>query len=256
MKQPHDIGKLMHLYLDEIDPGEGTDTADFLIKATAQRLIATNGFNCVPVMVKETGRDRYQVIGPAFIYAVAVEAGLDRLWCIITDDSDETLELTQLLLKESMPKLNLSKASRAEIKAALEYAIEQPGSTLKSIKLATALNRIDEAPRQYWQTLAPITKLKCGITATKLSALEEIFYLTPEPEPKPEPKPKAPAKTKAAKPKAAAAAKPPAAENASTQNLNALTVGELRTMAKQRGLSLPSKTTKPKLIAALQQTAP
>ncbi|NET40348.1 MAG: hypothetical protein F6K19_51865 [Cyanothece sp. SIO1E1] len=46
------------------------------------------------------------------------------------------------------------------------------------------VNRIDESPRQYWDSLQPITKLGCRITAgKKLKALEQIFYLSPEPIP-------------------------------------------------------------------------
>jgi hypothetical protein len=83
-----------------------------------------------------------------------------------------------------MPKINLSKASRDEIMAALRYLIEQPGSVLKTVKLAVATNRIDEAPRQYWKNFDPITNLKCGITkGKKLDALKQVFYLTPQPMP-------------------------------------------------------------------------
>jgi Rho termination factor, N-terminal domain len=45
--------------------------------------------------------------------------------------------------------------------------------------------QFDEAPRQEWKNLNPITKLNCGITAgKKIKALEQVFYLTPQSESK------------------------------------------------------------------------
>ena len=38
MSSLSDIGNLMHLYLDDISPNEGTDAAEFLIKASAENL--------------------------------------------------------------------------------------------------------------------------------------------------------------------------------------------------------------------------
>lgn len=181
MDNPKDIGNLIHLYLDEIDPGKGTDAPEFLIKASAHLLNQKGGRNWIPIIVKETDEDQYEVIGNSFIYAVAEAAGLERVWCIIADDSGNTAELTRVLAGEEVPKINLSKASREDIMAGLEYLIEQPGSPLKSVKLAIATNRIDEAPRQYWKTLDPIVNLKCGITkGKKLDALKQVFYLLPQ----------------------------------------------------------------------------
>ena len=184
MSNLSDLGNLMHLYLDEIDPGEGSNSSEFLIKASADLLNQKGGRNWIPIIVKEIGKDKYEVIGNSFIYAVAEEAGLERVWSIVADDSEDTAEVTQVLAGEKMPKINLSKASRDEIMSALQYLIEQPGSALKTIKLPIATNRIDEAPRQYWKNFEPIVTLKCGITkGKKLDALKEVFYLTPQPLP-------------------------------------------------------------------------
>lgn len=184
MSNPNDVGNLMHLYLDEIEPDEGTNAPDFLIKASAHLLNQNGGRNWIPVIVKEIGEDKYQVVGNSFIYAVAEEAGLDRVWCIIADSSADTSEVIKVLAGEKIPKINLSMASRDEIMSALEYLISQPGSLLKSVNPAVATNRIDEAPRQYWKTLDPISNLKCGITkGKKLDALKQIFYLVPQPMP-------------------------------------------------------------------------
>ncbi len=184
MSNLSDVGNLMYLYRDEISPGEGTDAPEFLIKATAKALNNLGSRNWIPVIVKEIGEDKYEVIGNSFIYAAVEEAGLEKIWCIIADSSDETAKLIKILSGEETPKINLSTATRDEIKAGLQYLIEKPGSILKGVKLLVATNRIEEAPRQYWKNLEPIAALKCGITkGAKLNALKEIFYLTPQPMP-------------------------------------------------------------------------
>ena len=220
-----DIGNLMYLYLDDIDPGKGTNAPEFLIMAAGNILNTNEGRNWVPVIVKKTGEDQYEVIGNYFIYAVAEAAGLERLWCIIADSSQETTDITEILAREAIPKINLSTASRDEIKAALEYVIEQPGSLLKAVKLLVATNRIEESPRQYWETLEPITKLKCGITkGKKLDVLKQIFYLTPQPMP----------------------------DDISDPNvLKTLTSKELKNLAKKRGVKGYSKLTKSALVKLL-----
>ncbi|MGD1857416.1 MAG: Rho termination factor N-terminal domain-containing protein [Leptolyngbyaceae cyanobacterium] len=222
-----DIGNLKHLYLDEIEPGEATTAPAFLIQASAQVLNERCDRNWVPVIVKETGKDQYQVIGNSFVYAVAEEAGLERVWCVVADDSKEAAEVARVLSGEEIPRINLSKASRDEITAALRYLIELPDSALKRVKLPTATNRIDEAPRQYWNTLDPIANLKCGITrGKKLKALQSVFYLTPQPMPD--------------------VITDPAI-------LKSLTATELKKMAKKRGITGYSKMKKADLVNTLSE---
>lgn len=227
MSSLSDIGNLMHLYLEDIDPGEGTDAPEFLIKASAHLLNQKGGRNWIPVIVKETGEDQYEVIGNSFIYAVAEEAGLERVWCIIADDSEDAIETTKVLAGEKLPKINLSKASRDEIAAALQYLIEQPGSALKTVKLAVAVNRIEEAPRLYWKNFEPIVDLKCGITkGKKLDALKQVFYLTPQAMP----------------------------DNITDAGILAtMSTTELKKIAKQRGIAGISKMKKDALVEALIQ---
>lgn len=227
MSNPNDIGNLMHLYLDEIEPGDATHVSEFLIRASAHILSQSGGRNWIPVIVKEIDRDRYQVIGNSFIYAVAEEAGLDRVWCIIADDNLDTSESVKVLAGEKVPKINLSTASRDEIMSALDYLVSQPGSVLKTVQLSIATNRIDEAPRQYWKTLDPIVNLKCGITkGKKLDALKQVFYLVPQPMPD---------------------------QITDPSILKMLSIADLKMMAKKRGVVGISKMKKDDLIEVLSK---
>ena len=227
MSNLSDVGNLMYLDLEIIESKDEQAISEYLINATAEQLNTTNTRNWVPLVVKEIAEDRYQVIGNSFVYAVAEVAGLEKVWCIIADDSEETATVTKILAGEEIPKINLSTASGDDIKAALEYLVDRPATVLKRVKVPVAANRIDEAPRQYWQDFKPITKLKCGITAgKKVKALEQVFYLTPQAMPEDIKDPKV---------------------------LNTLTVAELKRLAKKRSLSGYSKFTKAKLVTLLSK---
>jgi len=224
-----DVGNLMCLDKDGINPGKGTNAPEFLIKVSAKALNESGGRNWVPVIVKETGEDQYEVIGNSFIFAVAEEAGLEKVWCIIADPSEQTSQVTKILAGESVPKVNLSTATRDEIQSALQYLIEKPNSELKGVKLAIATNRIDEAPRNQWKNFEPVTKLSCGITkGKKLEALKEVFYLTPQP----------------------TTSKPVI----DPETLKTLTVAKLKEMARERGIPGYSGKRKPDLINLLSKS--
>ncbi|UKP01517.1 Rho termination factor N-terminal domain-containing protein [Nostoc sp. UHCC 0870] len=225
------VGNLMHISMDKISLDERTDAPEFLIKASAKLLIEAGGRNSIPVVVAEIEEDKYKVIGNSFVYAIAKEAQLQRVWCIVTDASERTFNLTKILAGESIPKINLSTATRDEIQSALQYLIEKPNSALKGVNLASATNRIEEAPRQNWTNLDPIIKMKCGITkGKKLDALKEVFYLTPESIPEGD-----------------------TAEvvTDSDSSLKGLTITQLKDMAKRKGIPGYNKKKKQELITLL-----
>jgi len=227
MSNLSDVGNLMHLDLDLIEPNDVVVDSQYLIDATAKELSNSDARNWIPLIVREIAEDNYLVIGNNFIYAVAEAASLDKVWCIIADDSETTAKLSRMLAKEETPRINLSTASTDDIKAALEYLSQLPNSPLKKLNLLKATNRIDEAPRKYWQNFKPVTKLQCGITAgKKLTALEQVFYLTPEAIPD---------------------------DIKDIKLLNSLTTAELKKIAKKRNLSGYSKFSKAKLVGLLSQ---
>ena len=227
MSNLSDVGNLMYLDLELIEANESVTNSEYLIKATAQELSNSDARNWIPLVVKEIAEDSYQVIGNNFIYAVAEAAGFDKVWCIIADDSEVTAKLSRMLAREEIPRINLSTASTDEIKSALEYLTQLPDCPFKKLDILKATNRIDDAPRQYWQDLKPVANLKCGITAgKKVKFLEQVFYLTPEPIPD---------------------------DIKDVKLLNTMKVGELRKIAKKRKLAGYSKLSKAKMVNLLSQ---
>ena len=70
-----DVGNLMCLPFDEIEPGDPTDAHEYLIQAAAN-LLGSEGRNWIPLIVQEIGLEQYRVVGNAFVYAVAAAADL------------------------------------------------------------------------------------------------------------------------------------------------------------------------------------
>ncbi|MBN3891485.1 MAG: hypothetical protein HWQ43_20760 [Nostoc sp. JL31] len=173
------IGKLMHLNLTAIEPGEKFSESEFIIKAAAESILEADGRNWIPVIVKEIGDYKYQVVSNHFIYAVAQEAKLERAWCIVISPESQTIEQAKILAREVLPKVNLNTASRDNILAALKYLISEPSSALKGVDPIVATNRIAESNRETWFNFNPILTLKCGINrGKKLDALAKVFFLS------------------------------------------------------------------------------
>lgn len=184
------IGQLMHLPLESIDAEESIYESEFIVNAAADSILSTDGRNWIPIIVKEAGDYQYQVVANHFIYAVAQQANLERVWCIVIESDEKLIEQAKVLAKETTPKLNLATASGDSIVSALRYLEAQPGSPLKGVSINVAANRIEEADRSKWSDFNPITKLKCGITkGKKLDSLGKVFFITPPPPPPPPPEP-------------------------------------------------------------------
>lgn len=179
-----DIGNLVCLPFEEIEPGNPIDVHDLFLQEAVNSLRVSQR-NWVPLIVKESGVDQYKVVANTFVYAAIARSGLEEAWCIVADDSAETAEAASTLARDDLPRINLSKASRKQIEATLDYlAKHHPEHPLKGIQVRTATGKIYEASRKHWKTLNPITELKCGIgRGLKLEALGKVFYLEPEPLP-------------------------------------------------------------------------
>lgn len=192
MSKLSNIGHLMCLYLDYIDNKKNIEQPNFLVSATANLINQADGRNWLPLIVKKIGQDKYELIANSFGYQVAKEANLERVWCIIADDSGETSEISQILMGEKIPKINLSTASKEEISQAIEYLFSLPNSDLKTIVgykknpkqcRERIIEKISNSPlRKYWQNFKSIGDLKCGIgnKGKKLDEFTQVFYLTPQ----------------------------------------------------------------------------
>ncbi len=228
---PDPIGSLRYLPLNELEVLEESTAPEFAIVATARLWRQCGVSNCLPVVVRASAQVRYQVIGNAFVYAVAQKAGLERVWCIIVQIADHEVPLVRALAREAEPKLNLATATREEIAAALRHVALQPDSPLKSINVTNAVHRIDSAPRHAWRDHTPIADLKCGITpGKKLDALEQVFYVTPE--------------------------EIPQEEKTDTRKIpipELMTLGELKLLAKSLGIAGYSKLRRDELLLKISR---
>ena len=102
-----DIGNLVCLPFDEIEPGIETDAHDiFLDEAVISLRVSQR--NWLPLIVKEIDIDQYEVVANSFVYAALARAGLEKAWCIVVDDSDEVAKTSYLLARDCLPPINLS----------------------------------------------------------------------------------------------------------------------------------------------------
>jgi hypothetical protein len=185
-----EIGTLLPIRLEEIEPLISTKAHEFLITESAKAINEAKGHNWIPVIVKQTGIESFQAIANIFILLAAQKAGIDEVWCIVADDSATTQKSSQLLSQELTPKVDLATATRDEIKLALDYLINRSVNPLAGVRLATALDKIDGVSRQSWkESLKEVVALKCGITTgKKFDIFKEVFYITPQTPPPPPPK--------------------------------------------------------------------
>ena len=188
------IGKLMHLPLIGIKPGQEITEPEFLVSSAAEAILQANGRNWVPVIVQEIADYQYQAVSNHFVYAAAKKAQLERVWCIVIDPKPSNIEQANILTRETNPLVNLCTDSRDTILAALRYLQSEPGSPLKTktVDLIKVTDRILESDRETWADFNKLTKLKCGITKeNQLDCLKQVFYCKPLPKkeipPAPEP---------------------------------------------------------------------
>lgn len=185
MSNSENIGKLMHLELAKIESAEPCSESEFIIAGAAETVLQAGNRNWIPIIVKETGDYKYQVVSNNFVYAVAQQAKLERVWCIVIDPKPSNIEQAKILTREAIPTVNLSTASEDTIKAVLEYLVKE--HNWKTVKPIEAAKKIVNSKREQWSDFTPLTRLKCGLTKATLDYVAKVFSISPPPPPPPPP---------------------------------------------------------------------
>jgi hypothetical protein len=187
MSNSENIGKLMHLNLSKIESAEPCSESEFIIAGAAEAVLQAGNRNWIPIIVKETGDYQYQVVSNHFVYAVAQQAKLDLVWCIVIDPKPSNIEQARILAREEIPTVNLSTASKDTIIAVLKYLVQE--HNWKNVKPVEAANKIVASNRDQWSDFISLTKLKISGLTTKarLDCIAKVFTISPPPPPPPPP---------------------------------------------------------------------
>ncbi len=185
MSNSENIGKLMHLKLSKIESAEPCSESEFIIAGAAEAVLQAGNRNWIPIIVKETGDYQYQVVSNHFVYAVAQQAKLDLVWCIVIDPKPSNIEQAKILAREANPQVNLSTASKDTIIAVLKYLVKE--HNWKNVKPVETANKIVDSNREQWSDFTPLTKLQCGLTKARLDFIAKVFSISPPPPPPPPP---------------------------------------------------------------------
>ncbi len=185
MSNSENIGKLMDLKLSKIESAEPCSESEFIIAGAAEAVLQAGNRNWIPIIVKETGDYQYQVVSNHFVYAVAQQAKLDSVWCIVIDPKPSNIEQAKILAREANPTVNLSTASKDTIIAVLKYLVKE--HNWKNVKPVETANKIVDSNREQWSDFTPLTKLQCGLTKARLDFIAKVFSISPPPPPPPPP---------------------------------------------------------------------
>lgn len=179
MKLP-DVGKMMYLPISDIQSDYNLEIPNFIKEGAIDLLHELGGRNWVPIIVKQTQKYKYEVIHHEFVYQILLDGGFERAWCVITDDSEDTLRSIKVFSEQEIPKICLNSASEALILECLTYLAQQPATPLSKVDVNSAASIIASADRRYWNDFSIISKLKCGITrGKKLDVLSTVFKFNP-----------------------------------------------------------------------------
>ncbi|MBD1815358.1 hypothetical protein NDA07_13635 [Microcoleus vaginatus DQ-U2] len=185
MSNSENIGKLINLKLSKIESAEPCSESEFIIAGAAEAVLQAGNRNWIPIIVKETGDYQYQVVSNHFVYAVAQQAKLDLVWCIVIDPKPSNIEQAKILAREANPQVNLSTASKDTIIAVLKYLVKE--HNWKNVKPVETANKIVDSNREQWSDFTPLTKLQCGLTKARLDFIAKVFSISPPPPPPPPP---------------------------------------------------------------------
>jgi hypothetical protein len=173
------------LKLSKIESAEPCSESEFIIAGAAEAVLQAGNRNWIPIIVKETGDYQYQVVSNHFVYAVAQQAKLDLVWCIVIDPKPSNIEQAKILAREANPQVNLSTASKDTILAVLKYLVKEHNWT--KVNPVETANKIVDSNREQWSDFTPLTKLQCGLTKARLDFIAKVFTISPPPPPPPPP---------------------------------------------------------------------
>lgn len=97
-RSSENTGKMMHLQIKKIDPGEPHSESETAVTEAA-KLIKAAGRNWIPVPVQQTKDYEYEVVGNSFIYEAAKKAGIERLWTVVVDPLPENIKQAKFLVR-------------------------------------------------------------------------------------------------------------------------------------------------------------
>jgi hypothetical protein len=150
-----------------------TTVTPIVVQQIAQRL-KTIERNVLPPIVRETSPDRYRAIHNGYIVEAAKAAQQDFVWCIIVDKAMESQLQVEL---GEVVRVNLGTDSESVIASFFEFIKSQDKSFAKIQSAAVANAVINYRQANRPKDLNFLTKLKCGIGKTKISALQPYVVM-------------------------------------------------------------------------------
>lgn len=160
-----EIGALITLWIDEL-------VYDTTTKANPKAVesIKKQERNWVPAMVVQTGAEEYKVIGNDAIVAAAVEAGVDKIWCIIVDESPESEEAVKAQTEENHEEPK-KEASTNEVQQKRDFIRSKIGGlNTQPAKPTTKKTTKPQPQLTYRQLQAKLKEARAnGLTTIKLN---------------------------------------------------------------------------------------
>jgi hypothetical protein len=150
-----------------------TTVTPIVVQQIAQQL-KTIERNVLPPIVRETSPDRYRAIHNGYIVEAAKAAQQDFVWCIIVDKAMESQLQVEL---GEVVRVNLGTDSESAIVSFFEFIKSKDRSFAKIQSAAVAKAIVDYRQDTRPKNLNFLTKLKCGIGKTKISALQPYMVM-------------------------------------------------------------------------------
>ncbi|ABW33421.1 hypothetical protein [Acaryochloris marina] len=173
-----DIGQLIQVPIEQVQVSDESQGSGFQIAALSSILQEPDLRNWIPVIVQEPEPRQYQAISNEHILLAMEAAGQEYVWVAVVPEDASAEEQVKLLTGQIPLTINICSAEYDMIFAALQHLRGKLGK----LDIALVADRIYQAAgRRGWSSLTPLTKLKCGLTKSKLQVLSEVFDAAPLP---------------------------------------------------------------------------